>query len=197
MALSSNQSLFLSLCSLFMGILFAYSASVQLNDPGALEFLSLQSSPYPFMYQIWKLTQLFFFPDWYCWFPVYALASGVNLLHMNFTWRAINQGVVLILCGGILLLIKVLVEAQVYGLSGFWCMDMRERIVREKIGSGLVVLSMSLHLRSSASLQQLTRERKTQYPGCAVSGKGISYLLGSYVFCWILTLSNGLSCKVN
>lgn len=50
---------------------------------------------------------------------------------------------------GTILFLKVVIEDVVFhqGISGIWSFDMGERVVREKIGSGLVILSMSLLLR--------------------------------------------------
>ncbi|XP_042390702.1 uncharacterized protein LOC121981955 [Zingiber officinale] len=113
----------LSACSIIMSILFAYSASVQLNDP-----------------------------DWYLWLPFYASASFVDLLYVGFAAsRRLRQAASLVLWGGVLLLVKVVVEDYVDGCSGLLSLDMRERVVREKLGSGLVVLSMSLQLKVSSN----------------------------------------------
>lgn len=49
---------------------------------------------------------------------------------------------------GIFLFIKVVFEDLRDGVSGIWSVDMRERVVREKIGSGLVIGSMILQLNS-------------------------------------------------
>ncbi|KAM0949969.1 hypothetical protein DsansV1_C05g0058451 [Dioscorea sansibarensis] len=113
--MSTSQSLLFSSCSAMMGLLFAYSASVQLNDP-----------------------------DWYFWIPLYAIASIVNLLQRKF-----NQVTRFVLWSGLLLFIRVMIEGHVYGLANLWSMDMRKRVVREKVGSGLVVASMTLHLKAS------------------------------------------------
>ncbi|KAJ8546103.1 hypothetical protein K7X08_018686 [Anisodus acutangulus] len=50
---------------------------------------------------------------------------------------------------GTILFLKVVIEDVRFhqGISGIWSFDMRERVVREKIGSGLVILSMSLLLQ--------------------------------------------------
>ncbi|XP_042395383.1 uncharacterized protein LOC121985800 [Zingiber officinale] len=113
----------LSACSIIMSILFAYSASVQLNDP-----------------------------DWYLWLPFYAFASIVDLLYVGFAAsRRLRQVASLVLWGGVLLLVKVVVEDYVDGCSGLLSLDMRERVVRETLGSGLVVLSMSLQLKVSSN----------------------------------------------
>lgn len=47
---------------------------------------------------------------------------------------------------GTILFLKVVIE-DVWFHQGIWSFDMRERVVREKIGSGLVILSMSLLLQ--------------------------------------------------
>lgn len=129
------------------------------------------------MCQTRKLTCLVssFLPDWYFWFPLYVLAAAINLLRLNFRWRAIAQSAMLVLCGGISLLIKVLVEAHLYGLCGFWSMDMRERVVREKIGSGLVAISMLCILITAAASQEPLRERKAQDRNYVASGKCIPF----------------------
>ncbi|KAK6798493.1 hypothetical protein RDI58_006196 [Solanum bulbocastanum] len=100
--------------SLLMAFLFALSASFQFDDP-----------------------------DWYFWFPLYALACLVNMVN-GFT----KIGKITLLMGTILFL-KVVIEDVWFhqGISGIWSFDMRERVVREKIGSGLVILSMSLLLQ--------------------------------------------------
>lgn len=54
------------------------------------------------------------------------------------------------LWSGVLLLAKVTVEDYVDGVSGLLSLDMRERVVREKLGSGLVVLSMTMQLKVSS-----------------------------------------------
>lgn len=58
------------------------------------------------------------------------------------------------------MLLKVLAETPKKGLAGFWSMDMRGRVVREKIGSVLVVISMSLQLKAPAT-SNLQRLRST------------------------------------
>ncbi|XP_049383402.1 uncharacterized protein LOC125847763 [Solanum stenotomum] len=100
--------------SLLMAFLFALSASFQFNDP-----------------------------DWYFWFPLYALACLVNMVN-GFTKIA-----KITLLMGTILFLKVVIEDIWFhqGISGIWSFDMRERVVREKIGSGLVILSMSLLLQ--------------------------------------------------
>lgn len=57
--------------------------------------------------------------------------------------------------------IKVVVEDVVSGIAGFCSLDLTERVVREKIGSGLVIISMILHLKASSLVQpRLPKHRK-------------------------------------
>lgn len=76
-----------------------------------------------------------------------------------------------ILCAGILLLVKVIVEGYVEGVAGLWSLNMRERIVREKLGSGLVVMSMLLHLKASHASKEAKKGRGEQAARSAESGK--------------------------
>ncbi|KAF3338363.1 transmembrane protein 220 [Carex littledalei] len=125
MPMRKNQSRIFSFCSLLMSLLFAYSALVQLNDP-----------------------------DWYFWLPLYSSAFLVNLLKVGMPSKKRTLILVaqLTLVGGNLLFVKVVIEALISGgLSAFWSMDMRERVVREKVGSGLVVLFMLLHFKASTT----------------------------------------------
>uniref|UniRef100_A0A1D1YV08 Transmembrane protein 220 n=1 Tax=Anthurium amnicola TaxID=1678845 RepID=A0A1D1YV08_9ARAE len=116
----TSRSLVFSPCSLLMGFLFAYSASVQLDDP-----------------------------DWYLWLPLYASASAINFLHIWLASRSMEMTASLTLLLGMVLFLKVSVEDYAHGLAGFWSMDMSERVVREKLGSGLVAASMLIHLKAS------------------------------------------------
>ncbi|KAF5752943.1 hypothetical protein HS088_TW01G00861 [Tripterygium wilfordii] len=110
-----------------MASLFAYSASVQFNDP-----------------------------DWYFWLPLYACAFFVNLVNWVFLFNStIRQIAKLALWLGLFLFVKVVIEGFVSGAAGFWSLDLSERVVREKIGSGLVVTSMILHLEASSSEAKL------------------------------------------
>ncbi|EXB22551.1 hypothetical protein L484_002905 [Morus notabilis] len=54
---------------------------------------------------------------------------------------------------GNFLFIKVVVEDFRNGISGFWSLNLIERVTREKIGSGLVIISMALQLLISNSPQ--------------------------------------------
>ncbi|KAL5715106.1 hypothetical protein ACHQM5_016981 [Ranunculus cassubicifolius] len=113
----SKSTIIFSLCSYFMSALFAYSASVQLNDP-----------------------------DWYFWFPLYASACLVNFFHNTATSGRTKKMSRLAFWLGIFLFFKVVIEDYVDGLAGFWSLDLEKRVVREKLGSGLVVISMLFHL---------------------------------------------------
>ncbi|KAJ4844864.1 hypothetical protein Tsubulata_004355 [Turnera subulata] len=110
-----------AVCSVLMASLFAYSASVQLNDH-----------------------------DWYFWFPLYACACLVNLMNRSgSSKRIVRQIAKMTVLLGTFLFVKVVVEDfSSGGKAGFWSLDLSERVVREKTGSGLVVVSMLLHLEA-------------------------------------------------
>ncbi|KAG6766874.1 hypothetical protein POTOM_028050 [Populus tomentosa] len=120
-----------SLCSLLMAALFGYSASVQLNDP-----------------------------DWYFWLPLYACACAVNLVNWAISNTTIRQIAKVTLWFAALLFVKVVIEDYVNGTAGFWSLDLSERVVREKTGSGLVLISMILHLEASSEPQHSKMPRK-------------------------------------
>ncbi|XP_024013874.1 uncharacterized protein LOC18021903 isoform X1 [Eutrema salsugineum] len=112
-------------CSLLMAFLFAYSASVQLNDP-----------------------------DWYFWFPLYTLACVVNLINckrISSKSRRIRQMIGTALSLGLFLLAKVVAEDVITEKVGVLSLDLSQRVVREKIGSALVIASMVLQLRATSS----------------------------------------------
>ncbi|CAA6657717.1 unnamed protein product [Spirodela intermedia] len=111
MAEQTRRSLLFSTCSLLMAALFAYSASVQLDDP-----------------------------DWYLWLPLYAVASAVNLLQIGTTVKSVQSVARLTLLIGGALFLKV------------------ARVVREKLGSALVTVSMLLHLEP---LPPISEEKPT------------------------------------
>ncbi|KAH6761788.1 hypothetical protein C2S52_019221 [Perilla frutescens var. hirtella] len=111
-------------CCLLMASLFALSTCFQFNDP-----------------------------DWYFWIPLYSSACIVNLVK----WGEPNSSSRIRKLGkfglwlGLFLFIKVAVEDLIYGgTTGLWSLDMRERGMREKFGSGLVVTSMFLVLENSS-----------------------------------------------
>ncbi|KAL1219064.1 hypothetical protein V5N11_003947 [Cardamine amara subsp. amara] len=111
-------------CSLLMAFLFAYSASVQLNDP-----------------------------DWYFWFPLYTLACVVNLINCRrriTKSRRIKLMMRTSLSLGLFLFVKVVAEDVITEKVGVLSLDLTHRVVREKIGSGLVIASMVLQLKASS-----------------------------------------------
>lgn len=61
-------------------------------------------------------------------------------------------------------------EAHLYGLAGFWSLDMRERAVREKLGCGLVAISMFLHIKASQASKETRKGKKEQAAGFVESG---------------------------
>ncbi|MCO5564158.1 hypothetical protein L7F22_017814 [Adiantum nelumboides] len=102
-----------------MAALFAYSASVQLDDV-----------------------------DWYWWLPFYTSASVISFAHGLVDtkyplWALLN------LFFGLLLFIKVILEAEPIG--AIWSLDMNERVVREKLGSFLVMAAMALQLQTMSN----------------------------------------------
>ncbi|KAM3709432.1 hypothetical protein ACB098_02G173300 [Castanea mollissima] len=121
-----------SLCSVLMASLFAYSASVQLNDP-----------------------------DWYFWFPLYACACVVNMVNwaISSTTTIIHVAWVSLLLG-LFLFIKVVIEDFVNEIAGFWSLNLSERAVREKIGIGIVVISLILQLEASLVPEDPMRRKK-------------------------------------
>ncbi|KAK4743391.1 hypothetical protein SAY87_001392 [Trapa incisa] len=139
--------------TLLMALLFGYSASVQLNDP-----------------------------DWYLWLPLYTLACLVNLPGLQASASPIKRKMgKMALLLGLLLFFKVVVGDHMKGVAGFWSFDMRERVVREKFGSGLVVASMILHLTASSSSSPTESEvsRFVEYEMAILVG--ISYVL-TFIF---------------
>ncbi|PKI42756.1 hypothetical protein CRG98_036884 [Punica granatum] len=142
----------LRLCSLLMALLFGYSASAQLDDP-----------------------------DWYLWLPLYACACIVNLANPTAPDGSLMRKMAkLALVLGLFLFFKVVVEDGKHGIAGFWSLDMRERVVREKFGSGLVVSSMFLHLQASSPPHPNRRVARFVEYGMGIL-VGISYGL-SFMF---------------
>lgn len=76
---------------------------------------------------------------------------------------------------GLFLFIKVCVEGLIDGASGFWRLDMRERVVRERFGSGLVASSMFLVLENSSSSKNRPSQL-TKYGILDFSSSSSSYL---------------------
>lgn len=61
---------------------------------------------------------------------------------------------------GLFLFIKVVMEDFVNEIAGFWSLNLSERVVREKIGSGLVVISLILQLEASLVPEDPMRKKK-------------------------------------
>ena len=49
---------------------------------------------------------------------------------------------------------KVVVEDYVYEIAGFWSLDLSERVVREKVGSIFVVISIFLQMETASDVRQ-------------------------------------------
>ncbi|XP_034682527.1 uncharacterized protein LOC117912147 isoform X1 [Vitis riparia] len=135
-----------SLCSLLMASLFAWSSSVQFDDP-----------------------------DWYFWFPLYASACGVNLINGigALSLKPISKIAKLALWLGVFLFIKVAVEDFVYGIAGFWSLDLKEKVVREKFGSGFVVNSMYLQLQAASVQKDYVKRKEKKVPRYVECGMAI------------------------
>ncbi|KAI5072170.1 hypothetical protein GOP47_0012276 [Adiantum capillus-veneris] len=106
-----------------MAALFAYSASVQLDDV-----------------------------DWYWWLPFYASASLISFAH-GFAHARYLLWALLNMFFGLLLFIKVILEAAPIG--AMLSLDMNERVVREKLGSFLVIAAMALQLQTNGTASKL------------------------------------------
>ncbi|KAG6663249.1 uncharacterized protein LOC122296753 [Carya illinoinensis] len=141
----ANPSKLYSLCSVLMASLFAYSASVQLNDP-----------------------------DWYFWLPLYACGCVVNMVNWAICFRTTIRHIArLSLLLGIFLFTKVVTEDFVNGIAGFWSLDLSERVVRERTGSGLVVISLILQLEASSVPEDPLPRKKKEFPKFVEYGMAI------------------------
>eukprot|EP01018_Ginkgo_biloba_P032034 Gb_30901 [translate_table: standard] len=135
-----------SVCCAFMAILFAYSASVQLNDP-----------------------------DWYFWLPLYSLASVVNMVNTVRINKTNKHLVFIAFWGGLALFVKVVIEAcfwETYTIEWkeFFCLDLKKTVVREKLGSGLAVISMWLHSKALLPYKQQDRPSSQEVRSSLVFG---------------------------
>lgn len=100
---------------------------------------------------------LFFFLiciDWYFWFPLYSCACLINLISCIITTKLNKLIATITLWIGILLCSKVVVEDYVYEIAGFWSLDLSERVVREKVGSIFVVISIFLQMEAFSGVQK-------------------------------------------
>ncbi|RHN42163.1 putative TMEM220 protein [Medicago truncatula] len=123
--MATSSSRLFNLCSLLMSTLFAYSASVQLNDP-----------------------------DWYFWFPLYSCACLINLNSCIMKIKLNKPIATITIWIGILLCSKVVVEDYVYEIAGFWSLDLSERVVREKVGSIFVIISIFFQMEAASDVQK-------------------------------------------
>lgn len=86
--------------------------------------------------------------------------------------KAIKQVAEAALWLGIFLFIKVTAEsASLKGASGFLSLDLSERVIREKVGSGLVIISMFLQLAASKSSPAKALPQQSYYPTYVKYGK--------------------------
>ena len=86
----------------------------------------------------------------------------MNLLNWAVSSKAIRVLAEAELCLAISLFVKVVIEDIVFfnGISGFWSLDLSERVVREKTGSGLVAIAMVLQMIASSSKIRQRSENK-------------------------------------
>ncbi|VVB08816.1 unnamed protein product [Arabis nemorensis] len=141
-----------------MALLFAYSASVQLNDP-----------------------------DWYFWFPLYTLAFVVNLISCKRISKStrIKQMIGTALSLGLFLFLKVVAEDVITEKVGVLSLDLTHRVVREKIGSGLVITSMFLQHRASSSS---SKPREKKYIDFGITA---TVIFGYGLPFWFFTIQKG------
>jgi hypothetical protein len=85
--------------------------------------------------------------------PLYSIAAVVNLVNAVYKRNITKQVPKLGLFLGIFLFFKVVIEDLVYEVAGFTSFDLRNRVVREKFGSGLVIICMFLHLQTSSKIK--------------------------------------------
>ncbi|KZV53181.1 hypothetical protein F511_29911 [Dorcoceras hygrometricum] len=116
-------------------------------------------------------------PDWYFWIPLYTSACVVNLVEMNSRIRKLAK---IAFWLGAFLFVKVVMEDCLNGIVGIWSLDMRERVVREKFGSGLVICSMFLQLEYSCYPDYPSRLPRYGPPILVCVAYGLSF--GFFVF---------------
>lgn len=92
--------------------------------------------------------------DWYFWFPLYSCACLINLTNFIITTKLNKSIERIVLWVGILLCSKVVVEDFLYEIAGFWSLDLSERVVREKIGSIFVVISIILQMEAASNIHK-------------------------------------------
>ncbi|MBA0750357.1 hypothetical protein Gogos_001771, partial [Gossypium gossypioides] len=69
------------------------------------------------------------------------------------------------------------VEGYVRKIAGFWSLDLAERVVREKTGSLLVILSMVLHLVCLSEAVDLKQRKTRKMVGRGVVAYGMAGLV--------------------
>ena len=84
----------------------------------------------------------------------------MNLVNWAISSKRTKQFAEAALWLGMFLFIKVVAE---HGISGFWSLDLSERVIREKIGSGLVIISMVLHLMASVRSPDAPTQKRPRY----------------------------------
>lgn len=102
------------------------------------------------------------FADWYFWFPLYTLACAANLINCRRISKStrIKQMIGTTLSLGLFLFFKAVAEDVITEKVGVLSLDLTQRVVREKIGSGLVIASMVLQQRAYSSKTQIDFGKK-------------------------------------
>lgn len=115
--------------------------------------------------------------DWYYWFPLYACACVVNLVNKAISSKTSPFAAKLALWLGAVLFVKAVTQDLASGkTAGLLSLDLTERLVREKIGGGLVVIYMILQLKIS-SMSRDSRPRKKNGIGRLVGlGKKLGFV---------------------
>lgn len=110
----------------------------------------------------------------------------MNLLKWDVFLEAMNQVGKATMGLGICMWMKVVAEDYMNGIAGFLSLDLSERVVREKTGSGLVVCSMILHLIAASSSSSLkihrTSKSKREFPRYLTYGKAYKLILLCFWF---------------
>ncbi|KAJ0233339.1 Uncharacterized protein HA466_0283060 [Hirschfeldia incana] len=122
---------------------------------------------------------------WYLWFPLYALASAVNLINSLRICksRRIRQLTRTALGLGLFLLVKVVTEDVITERVGILSLDLTHRVVREKIGSGLVIASMVLQLQVASCSKPKVKSVDFGMAATVIFGYGLPF--------WFFTIENG------
>lgn len=88
----------------------------------------------------------------------------MNLLNPTYSNKeTVRKIAVMALWLGLFLFIKVVWEDHRHKIAGFCSWDLRERVVREKFGSGLVFCSMFLHLKAASDPLEGNTRKKDQF----------------------------------